>query len=193
MDPMTIAALVGGAATIGSTFLGSRSSEKGAAAANAANLASVQQQIAFQREAMQNRHQWEVSDLRAAGLNPILSAGGQPPVPSGASTTFQNEKAGRGELAVAMASAMTQLQNARADIRLKSEMAKTEISKQELQNAQASAARGVISIPGVGTVPIDRAADAIQALKNSKASTVAQNDHKPVQYAVDYWKKKFKR
>ena len=29
---------------------------------------------AFNREAMQNKHQWEVKDLKAAGLNPMLSA-----------------------------------------------------------------------------------------------------------------------
>lgn len=29
---------------------------------------------AFTKEQLQNRHQWEVADLRAAGLNPILSA-----------------------------------------------------------------------------------------------------------------------
>lgn len=31
----------------------------------------------YQKQAMQNAHQWEVADLKAAGLNPILSAGGQ--------------------------------------------------------------------------------------------------------------------
>lgn len=44
--------------------------QKQARAANAAN----DKQFAWQREAMQNRHQWEVEDLRKAGLNPILSA-----------------------------------------------------------------------------------------------------------------------
>lgn len=55
-----------GISAVGS-YLGSK---KQAGAADAAN----DKQIAWQREAMQNRHQWEVEDLRKAGLNPILSA-----------------------------------------------------------------------------------------------------------------------
>lgn len=39
------------------------------------------QNNAYQKEAMQNAHQWEVEDLKKAGLNPVLSAGG-----TGAST-----------------------------------------------------------------------------------------------------------
>lgn len=44
---------------------------------NKANSAAFEMQansINAQREFMQNRHQWEVEDLRRAGLNPILSA-----------------------------------------------------------------------------------------------------------------------
>lgn len=47
----------------------------------AANLGSSAISAYFswkhQKEVMKNRHQWEVEDLRKAGLNPILSAGGQ--------------------------------------------------------------------------------------------------------------------
>ena len=38
------------------------------------NSALQAQNIAWQREQLQNKHQWEVEDLKKAGLNPILSA-----------------------------------------------------------------------------------------------------------------------
>lgn len=41
--------------------------------ANAANAAALEKQMDFNKEVMQNRHQWEVQDLRAAGLNPLMS------------------------------------------------------------------------------------------------------------------------
>ena len=45
---------------------------------NKANAKEAAKSRDFTREEMQNRHQWEVSDLRKAGLNPILSAGAAP-------------------------------------------------------------------------------------------------------------------
>lgn len=37
---------------------------------------AAQQQYGYQKEFMQNAHQWEVADLEKSGLNPILSADG---------------------------------------------------------------------------------------------------------------------
>lgn len=42
--------------------------------ANDAQADLQRQAYEYQKESMQNRHQWEVEDLRQAGLNPILSA-----------------------------------------------------------------------------------------------------------------------
>lgn len=46
----------------------------GSSMANSAAFEMQANSIAAQKESMQNRHQWEVEDLRKAGLNPILSA-----------------------------------------------------------------------------------------------------------------------
>lgn len=46
----------------------------GTSSANALQQSMFNKQMAFNREVMQNRHQWEVQDLKQAGLNPLLSA-----------------------------------------------------------------------------------------------------------------------
>lgn len=67
---------IGGAANIGSSALSAYFGWK------------------HQKEVMKNRHQWEVEDMRKAGLNPILSATGGSGAPGNAPTIVAPDVAG---------------------------------------------------------------------------------------------------
>ncbi len=66
-------------------------SEKGASARNVSQIAQSQKQMDFQERMSSTAHQREVKDLRAAGLNPILSAQKGASSPGGAQAVIQDE------------------------------------------------------------------------------------------------------
>lgn len=103
--PIIIAAMIAGGATIAGGAMANRASAKQAAG-----------QMAFQDQLSRTAHQREVEDLRAAGLNPILSGtGGRgASTPPGAQAPQRNIMEGAAQTALSVVRQKQELKNMRA-------------------------------------------------------------------------------
>ncbi len=107
--------------SIGGSVLGAVGSLWSANNANDMQRQNLENQMAFNREVMQNRHQWEVQDLRQAGLNPLMSVTSPtgtlsaPSAPAAQKAELGNSALALGQLQIADKQAEAQLLSAKAN------------------------------------------------------------------------------
>lgn len=85
-------AIAGGAMSLLGGERANSASQASAATSGAYNQVTAREQMAFQERMSNSAHQRQVSDLQAAGLNPILSANTGAAAPAGAAGTMPAAK-----------------------------------------------------------------------------------------------------
>lgn len=114
-----------GAAILGSGLIGGAASALGAYQSGKDAQAAMEAQINWERERATHAHQWEVEDLKKAGLNPILSAGGSGATTGGISAPMPDRSgyAGIGTAFIDAINSAVSAKKAQADIALQTEQA----------------------------------------------------------------------
>lgn len=103
---------------------------------NDASASSARQAQGFTKEQMQNKHQWQVKDLRKAGLNPILSAGSPPSIGASAQANVPSNSLGEAGSKAVSTSLAVQKQRAEIDL-LRSQAAKAASEKKGIDHVNS--------------------------------------------------------
>lgn len=127
-------------------LIGAGASLLGGIMQNSAAKSAAAKQMAFQKETLQHQYQWGMEDMRKAGLNPILaykqggagSAAGSSYTPQNVGSAAVQGASTAQSSALATRAADAQLENIKADTRLKKDQSDTQVALQ-LQHRMAAA------------------------------------------------------
>lgn len=132
MDPIT--GLIIGAAAIAGSLISSNSARE----ANKQNVQMQKETNETSIELANSAHQREVADLQAAGLNPVLSAGGTgAATPTLGTAEVQSTMPNMADTLINSANAMTNAMNAKSNQTVSNATAEQETSQAELNRVNA--------------------------------------------------------
>lgn len=138
MDPIFLPSIIQGAGALGGSLASLWSANK----INSDNLA-------FQREVAQNGIRWKVADMKAAGLNPLLSTGINATAPAGGSSVMP-DFSGIGSAARDVARLVAEKTAQRAseevsNLKKQGELLSSQLQKTEAETLRTLTEQGLIS------------------------------------------------